>query len=882
MRPPRLRVIVRGEVEGQPMQSSRKLIEWNASQERLPGRFRVEPPSIYAGIADAVPVTPISILPGEESGPLSSEWEKLDGAWQRCIDPAQAETRSELDSQPPSCAAWQNVTVPENYGLDPELRFYFGPVWYRRRIVRPGEARWIDLRLDAVDYIAHVHLDGQLIGRHEGYFAPFHFDLSDRLPMGTDVELCVQVHDPLENLKDRAIVLKHRKKWIKGTMNYHDSRPGGPPGNTTPGWTFRLGQSMPTGGMTGPVSLRCTGPVRVDHLFVTPRDCKGNLHLAVVLMNRANASLRVQVLLTLNAPEGDVVSVHRVEADLGSGYTRIDLAGRLDTPRPWFDASLAELGQPSLYRARATVIVDGRPSSEASTAFGFRTAEFPMVPAFHYLMNGRKVYLRGVNYIPVQHWAGKDVRFYERDFRLLKAAHLHTVGLHGHIQSPACYEAADKAGISVFQDFPLCWGYASGSAEDPGFVSRAAGMGGEMAYLLWNHPSVVYYAIHNEPLYVLKQYFEDVYPFDLSLAESRAQRLKTRMMHFLLTRFFLPSQKTDTPERDGLNQQLDSAVLAAVRAVDPIRFIHKGSGAGFDWHDYTGTAAGGRVYDVGRIRRPFVSEYGSWPIHRTAVSHADAWAKPWPPQGQRLTLFCQQGTLWLETLEMVGDLSRYADLPSFAYASERKAAFVAKYQTEFFRIHRDDPYTGYRWHFFANWWGWIGSGLVDVDRNPAMSYEALARASRPRLIATIMNDTVFEPGTLSFPIYAINDSQSPWAGKMRWRMEILDACEVLTAEKSRHSSPLRSSVEGSYIMPLPGAEGLETDGVLTFCVDPNCTRMIGSASIALQQMGPYRFVMSWDCPAGVEENDYTILVAPAGWQARPGLTVVARRETSCP
>ena len=86
----------------------------------------------------------------------------------------------------------------------------------------------------------------------------------------------------------------------------------------------------------------------------------------------------------------------------------------------------------------------------------------------------------------------------------MRPAHVHSAGIHAHVQAPACYRAADRAGISIVQDFPLQWAYASGTSEDPSFVPRATAMAAEMACLLWNHPSVVAYTAHNEPVHALR------------------------------------------------------------------------------------------------------------------------------------------------------------------------------------------------------------------------------------------------------------------------------------------------------------------------------------------------------------------------------------------
>jgi len=854
------------------MQQPQALV-WTVAPRRLPGPHAVTPLSCFDAIQGAASVDPVFLEPRGAVVDLPDQTVSLDGEWERCVDRGRAQTRSTSFDLPSADLAWTKTHVPQNYGIEPALEFYHGPLWYRRALQRPPEARWLDLWFDAVDYLADVVLDGVHLGRHEGYFAPFRFDLSERLREGATAELIVRVQDPLEDLKDGRLAFNHRKRWIKGTMSYHDSRPGGPPGNTTPGWSFVVGQSMPSGGIVGSVSLRSGGPVQVDQMFATPLDRDGGLHLALVFRNRTDRMLRAECRIELETPGGQQ-RTSALESRFPPAPSRLDLQTRVAEPVLWRDAGHSALGGPALYTARASVIQDGEPCSTTRVTFGLRTAEFPMEPRFQYVLNGRSMFIRAANYIPSQHWARLDPAFYEKDFRLLKAANLHSVGLHAHIQSPACYEAADREGISIFQDFPLCWAYASGAREDPGFVPRAAAMAAEMAYLLWNHPSVVYYTAHNEPVYVLKRYFAEMFPHDLTYAKTRFERAKVRLLNLLLTRLVLPSRRTDTPEADGLNRHLDTAVSRAIATVDPLRFVHMGSGAGFDWHEYTCTLAGGRVYDVGRIRKPFISEFGSSPVDRSAVGRSERWAEPWPPEGDKLNEFRRQGVVWLETEEMAGSFARYSDLASFAYACERKAAFAAKYHVEYYRIHHDDPYTGYRWHFFVNWWDRMGCGLMDVDRVPTLAYHALGQASRPRLAATTMPDTIFQPGRLSFPIHGINDSASSWETTVRWRVERLRSCEVIRAERSRKSSPLRASVEGSYVLPLPGTLGVVAEGEIPLAVESNRARRIGDLSIDLPSTGVYRLVMSWEGREHPEENDYTVLLMPEGWEPDVGLSVV--------
>ena len=241
---------------------------WSASSRRLPGAHRAQPCSRLAALESAAPMAVGSASPAtppEAPGPAA---EALAGGWTRGTTPSLALTHATDFAPPDRSTRWQAVEVPDNYGTDPDLRHYFGPVWYRRQITRP-RGPFADLTFGAVDYLADVVLDGEHLGRHEGYFAPFLFDLSDRLAPGATADLLVRVQDPLEDLPDRRLFTRHRKRWIKGVLNYHDSRAGGMPGRMTPGWSFPLGQSPPTGGIVGPVAIEATRPVphrwRVRH-----------------------------------------------------------------------------------------------------------------------------------------------------------------------------------------------------------------------------------------------------------------------------------------------------------------------------------------------------------------------------------------------------------------------------------------------------------------------------------------------------------------------------------------------------------------------------------------------------------------------------------------
>ncbi|HMF04880.1 MAG TPA: hypothetical protein VKH17_08710, partial [Acidimicrobiia bacterium] len=422
-------------------------------------------------------------------------WAEVDG------DPSFPEPGTRTAEAPPDDVAWRKVVVPENYGFDAELSRQFAPVWYRRTFAdprhgglpeSPGRVR---LRFAAVDYLADVWLNGEHLGHHEGAFAPFGFDLTDRL--GKSNTLAVAVQDPLESLDPSALFFDHRKRVIKGTLKYHDSRPGGLPGRMVGPlvaggdpwvWTPEWGQSMTTGGIVGPVTLERTGDATIDALFVTPLDLH-TVQVAVVATNHTGDAVPTRLDLDVGGDRG------RLEVELPSGPGRVDVLIDVgDAGLEQWEPAGSESGGPAVHELNATLAtVDGLPLDRRTTQFGLRTARVVADDtghALHLEVNGRPVFVKAVNYIPWQHFAEVGRSFYDRDMRMLTDAHGNSIGVHAHVQSPHCYDAADDAGVLVFQDFALQWCYDSGTRTNPGFVDAACRQIAEMAYLLHNHPSV--------------------------------------------------------------------------------------------------------------------------------------------------------------------------------------------------------------------------------------------------------------------------------------------------------------------------------------------------------------------------------------------------------
>jgi len=465
-------------------------------------------------------------------------------------------------------SAWETMRIPQNWflgGLDRH-----GVVWFRtsfRRAAHPG--RYARLRFDGVDYFADVYLNGEHLGRHAGYFEPFDFDVTGVLRTGKNV-LAVRVESPYETPGLDGWHL--RKQLIKGVLNHHDCRPGG-------GWD-ESGQAYNTGGIWNRVTLEEHGALTIEALRLHA-DLEARtpvLHLDLSLCNRTRGrKRRLEIRCTPANFKGREYRLSET-LDLKPGEARH--AFELPVPEaqrwcPW------DRGEPRLYTVTAAI-----EDAEASELFGFRTVR--VEPGLRWFVNDEPYFPRGSNYLPSQ-WlsemlfpeaagakshpfGGRPADGFAADVARARAANLNLLRVHAHVLPPEFHAACDRAGLLVWQDFALQWGYS----DAPEFHAEAERQIRAMLDLLGNHPSIAAWCCHNES------------PCDAPWMAGQAGGL------------YNPAH----------NRALDERLEQVVRALDPGRYVHRNSGTG-DGHAYPGWYVGSMRDFEDLPGAPFVTEYGA-------------------------------------------------------------------------------------------------------------------------------------------------------------------------------------------------------------------------------------------------------------------------------
>ncbi|MFH1929205.1 MAG: sugar-binding domain-containing protein [Chloroflexota bacterium] len=579
---------------------------------------------------------------------------------------------------------WSEMALPTNW-QHAGLEDYSGTVWFKREFSAPEEwkERQIWLRFHGVDYYADVWLNGHCLGHHEGYFHPFEFNVTSGLASEGNV-LLVRVNSPLE---EPGREWPDHKRLIKGIFSHHDCRPGS--------WHPEHGQAKNTGGIWNDVELVATDQIRITRVKVTPKVVAYGSAVVVVRVaadNLSSRALRAIVRVKIEAADG-ASHESQWQGQLSRGGNEISVAQKIENPHLWWTW---DHGDAHLYHLRVSVEA-GSMSDEATTRFGIR--QVSVDEAGNWFLNGRQFFIRGTNIIPTQWLSEYDAAMIESDVALLKGANVNAVRVHAHVNRPEFYAACDEAGLLLWQDFALQWGYVRNGE----FADQAVGQIKEMVNLLYNHPSIVLWSCHNEP----------------------------------------------TPG----SEQLDRLLYDAVLEEDPFRPVR--ISATFEEHPYCGWYYGRFEQYISLPGRPLPTEFGAQALPCIETMQSNFQAQDlWPPNWEKWAFHSFQHD---QTFH-VAHIALGEDIEEFIANSQSYQYDLLKYAIETYRRARNTPISGLFQFMFVDSWPSITWSVVDYYRRPKLGYEALRLAYQPLLISLDMRRRELVAGNSLFAgLYVVND-----------------------------------------------------------------------------------------------------------------------------
>jgi beta-glucuronidase len=376
----------------------------------------------------------------------------LNGNWKFLIDPMKYGLQSKfyLDKEYTDKTTYKSynfedaetLIVPGDWNTQrPELLYYEGTVWYRKKFVYHLEkGKRLFLYFGAINYETTVYLNGDKIGNHVGGYTPFNFEVSEKMQDG-----------------ENSLVI----------MVNNERHPDGVPESVFDWWNF--------GGITRPVTLIETPATFIRDYSVQLSNNDKNLVNGWVQIDGVNKNALVDVEI----PELKIRTTIKTDE---SGKASFGIKAKPDYWSP---------KNPKLYSANIVSTTD-----KISENIGFRSIE---TRGEDILLNGEKIFLRGVN-IHAQIY-GRSA-YSKEDAALLmgwvKELGCNFVRLAHYPHSEAMVRVAEQMGIMVWEEIPVYWQIEWGNPET---YENAENQLEEMISRDKNRANIIIWSLANETPY---------------------------------------------------------------------------------------------------------------------------------------------------------------------------------------------------------------------------------------------------------------------------------------------------------------------------------------------------------------------------------------------
>lgn len=365
-------------------------------------------------------------------------------------------------------SGWKDMEIPNNWILT-EVGDFYGAVWFMKEFEVPSELsdKKIYIKFSAVDYIADVWLNGKWLGKHEGYFTPFEFDVTDKLNYNGKNILVVKDDAP----RDETEYISPKDHGTHGTplskpYRYHQAKEITQikghlidsmhrPGSMT---SFR--QDGCTGGIWDKVELIARPDVyiksaRIFNKIEKKKDWLGDLAdkftggtlftADVKIVNTTKEAVLTDLTMEIAANnfEDNGASQRNREVCIQPGENLIKIVVTKEDAKLWWTW---DHGYPHLYNAKIEV----KGYDEVVQTTGVKEVIHDEATG-HWYLNGKKVFLRGMRYIASQYMSQANREFIKKDLDLMLDMDINSIRIGSHVEKDEFYTLCDEMGFLVWQ-----------------------------------------------------------------------------------------------------------------------------------------------------------------------------------------------------------------------------------------------------------------------------------------------------------------------------------------------------------------------------------------------------------------------------------------------
>lgn len=387
------------------------------------------------------------------------EVQQLEGEWQFVKVSDDYNLRSETPKT-------ESVTVPHTWNTDliNGDSYYLGKGYYRKALsLKPSDLKRSYIRFEGALTVAEVFLNGRQVGRHDGGYSAFCFEITDLIQEGENI---------LEVIVDNSY-----NNDITPTTNALYTR---------------------FGGIYRPVSIFT---VNENHISLTDEASPG-VYITQKKVNKKSADLEIKSLIDrASAASGNLKVVTEVFDSQGTpvasvtdqiekGQTTLLQQMKINSPRLWQAKE-----DPYLYSMRIALHENGREVDHVIQPLGLRS--FRVDHKQGLILNGKPYEYYGVN--RHQEWefeaSALTPEHHRHDINEIVELGANGVRLAHYQQADLVYSLCNEAGLVVWAEVPITPPYQK---DNPKFKANCEQQIRELVKQNYNHPSILFWGLYNE------------------------------------------------------------------------------------------------------------------------------------------------------------------------------------------------------------------------------------------------------------------------------------------------------------------------------------------------------------------------------------------------
>ncbi len=553
----------------------------------------------------------------------------------------------------------------------------------------------VRIDFEGVDYSCDVWLNGVHLGRHEGAFSSFSFDVTEALNVSK------------KNIESKNMLMI--KLDPPPQVNAKVA------GRKTP-WFGDYWRDLIPFGITRKIKMVSTGKMRIEDVYANTKlnkDGSADVLMEVEVENTTASPKEMTVVASIEGKNFESKPlIAKVSQLVQPGIHKIKKNIHVKKPELWWPW---DLGKPNLYTAKVS-LKDGKVNHDFNEiTFGIREVKMKWNPGFTRdevsfprttLINGK------VHFIRSACWGGPPDIFvgrtapgkYANLIRLAKEANMNNIRIFGWHppEIPEFYELCNEAGLTVWQDMiPMGTGNIPTEREKINLIMKEAA---SVIKERRNHPSLIMMEGGEEML--------------LRTADAKFGRAFLEELGDTLQSYANLPYVPDSPLTCEVSQEAGYKKKEAVHALR--YFYGMGHALMEDWYQ--------------SLDYPIVPEFAI-----TSVPSVESLKKfipeneMWPPGLSWGHHWADLDRLKMQNWDTFGD-EKIGSLEEFVNASQDAQGIIFQNGVEYFR--RQKPrLSGIALCHFITYWPDMKWGIIDNYQQPKRSYEYVKRAYQPLLVS---------------------------------------------------------------------------------------------------------------------------------------------------